>query len=232
MSMALDFLEEEEESVEIVEGRSVHRTKPRYTSRSPEGLTWEAYFKQLNAPAEQPEDDLEEGKIEEMEVMEPAHELEDPKKAPGPAGTLVRRVLTREWNARVQMSKVRVPAVLYASNSDEGAKAAYNKGDVRYAEHTLEVVCVLAEKRAFGKMFACMATWERKSGGSWKFRGATTSDPYLGEVWRPSKLKPRPQRKWEAEDDVPAPIGLDQWIDIVAPKPAPKRKGKVNEQAT
>lgn len=215
MSMALDFLEIEEEVVEV-EGRATERTKPLHAALSPAGETWDVYFKRLknrDAPAEEPEPE------DELEVIESAYELEEPQKAPGAAGTLLKRLASHGWEICAQQSVVRVPAVRYASNSDEGAKVAYNKGDVRFAEHILEVVCVLGVKRAGGKMLACTATWERKEGGSWKFRGATTSDPYLGQVWRPSKLKPRPQRQWETEDDVPAPIGLDQWVAIVAPKP-------------
>lgn len=226
MSMVLDFLDLEEEVVEA-EGRPIYRTKPLYLSTSPEGLDWGEYFKRLrmqSAPEDEPEPE------DEMEVIEPGYELEDPQKAPGAAGTLLKRLAAQGWETRARMAVVRIPAVLYASNSDEGAKTTYNKGDVRFAEHVLEVVGVLGVKRAGGNMLACTAAWERKEGGSWKYRGSTTSDPYLGQVWRPSKRKPRPQRQWEIEDDVPAPIGLDNWIDIVAPKPAPKRKEK-HEQA-
>lgn len=71
--MVLDFLEEEE-VVEVEEGRSTDRTKPLYPSTSPRGEDWATYFKRLNARVA-PEGDSEEEPVTLLETGLPLGEL-------------------------------------------------------------------------------------------------------------------------------------------------------------
>lgn len=176
---------------------------------------WKPYFKILQAP-----EVVEDVPDEEIEVLEPAYELE-PQKAPGAPGTLAKRLAGQGWDVRVRASVVAVPAVRYVTAGDD-----HNKGDVRFAAHTLETFQVIGQKVASGKMLAVVAQWERKDGRGMKFVSATTYDPILGEKYRPTLLKPRPQRAAEKEDEIYPTPGLNQWLDAFTPKPAPKTKKK------
>lgn len=176
---------------------------------------WRPYFHAYDASLA-PEEEVA---PEEIEILEPAYELPEPQKAPGAPGTLAKRLASAGWSVRARASAVRAPAVLYATAGDD-----HNKGDVRYSAHKLETFQVIGKKAASGKMLAVVAQWERKEGGGMKFTSAITHDPYLGQEYRPSVTKPRPQREWEKQEDVQPPLGLNQWLDILCPKPAPKNK--------
>lgn len=185
-------------------------------SLSPEGLSWKTYFKHLNAPESDTVDELPE---EEIEVLEPARDLE-PHTAPGAPGTLAKRLTAAGWSVRARTSVVAVPAVRYMTASDD-----HNKGDVRFAAHVLETFQIIGQKVAGGTMLAVVAQWERKDGAGMKFISATTFDPYLSEEYRTGYSKPRKQRAWEVEEDIAPPLGLSQWLDIICPRPGAKKKG-------
>lgn len=177
---------------------------------------WAAYFADYYA-AQRPEV-KDEAAPDEIEVLEAAHDI-SPQDAPGAPKTLAKRLADQGWSVRVRASAVWAPATLYATSSE-----GYNKGDIRHAAHRLETYQVIGKKVAAGQMLAVVATWERKEGRALTFSSAMTHDPYLGREYRPSVTKPRPQREWEKAEGVNAPLGLNQWLDIVCPKPAPKNK--------
>lgn len=229
MSMALDFVEEVEEHDAPIVTQALQRSKPQYPAKSPAGEEWRDYFKRLKAEVARgrAEDDAE--PAPEVEILAWATDLEDPCTAPGAVGTLAKRLTAQGWYVRVRTSRAAVPAVLFVADSEEGAENPHQKGDVRYAAYEVEPFVMIAWKRVDGHMLALDATWERKDGASLKFVAATTHDPFLGREWRTGSRKPRKPRAWEIEEDVPPPAGFEEWLALVAPKPAPKPKTRKKE---
>jgi hypothetical protein len=144
---------------------------------------------------------------------------------------IVKRLHAASWDVRVAWSKAYVTSVRYVDDSAEDAAEPHQKGDVRYPGHFLETLVLLAAKKVEGGSMAMSASFTKKGAGSWSFEGAETYDPWLERVWRSSQTKPRPQRDWEKADDVPAPIGLTEWLKIVAPTAAELKK-KQREKET
>lgn len=226
-----DFIPEIEETERVL--AVDHRTKPLYPTTGPEdGVTWEDYFRGIGnarralvAEAKGKSDDDE--PEEKIAVLESAHDIDyktlSARSAPA---QLAKRLTEAGWTVRVQMSRVRVAAVLYINGSPEGTppEKYHSAGDVRYPEHELETWCVLGVKRMpSGRLgFACEATWTSKQG----FVSAETHDPILKRERRTTSLKPRKPRDWEKEEGITGPLGLNQWLAIVAPKPEPKKKMK------
>lgn len=148
----------------------------------------------------------------------------------GAPAALVKRLRARGWEVRVGWARCFIPAVLYASNSKEGGASEYNKGDVRYPAHRLETFIVSGRKLADENSMAVEATWTRKEGLTFAFQGARTRDPILGAEWRPRASSPRPQLDWEKEEGVSPPMGLNQWLAIVAPTAAEVKKRQQAQQ--
>jgi len=176
-----------------------------------------------------------------LEIIEFAHELDNPAKdAPGATGTLARRLIGHGWEVEISRSLCRMSAVLFVTDSKEGAKKPHLAGDVRFDEHNLETFVIQAVKRAGGQMLALQASWELKhyvvvdKKSSSKFTGAHTYDPILGREWRTTQKGPREPREWEQQEGIEnGPLGLSEWLDIVAPKPpAPPKKTKTTSTET
>lgn len=163
---------------------------------------------------------------EPIKILQPSKPLPDPLRAPGAAGLLAKRLAGGGWEVSASQSRSAVPATLYASDSEEGAKMPYRKGDVRFAAHELESVTVIGTKRdASGKIRMVVdAHWTRKVGGNFTFQGAKTFDPVLGLQWRPTVKTERKPREWEIEEGVTPPWGLNQWISVVCPEPKKEEK--------
>lgn len=159
----------------------------------------------------------------EFDVVERAREI-DPTKMRGtmkPA-QIAKRLIAQGWEVRVTQAVCHEPAVLFMSDSEEGAKKSHVKGEVRYPAHDVTVTSVVGVKRATnGKIGLIMdATWLSKGG----FAVARTLDPYLGYEVRVGFEKPRAQNDIEREDGITPPLGLGQWLDIIAPTEASKKK--------
>ena len=222
MDQPVGFFDEPEES--DVQLANVERTKPLYPMSPAEAQEWAAKMKALGderrakARAALERDASE---PDGPEVIEGGHAI-DPLSAPGAPGTLAKRLAAAGWQVSARASRVRVPDVLYVETTDD-----YNAGDVRYPAHELETFVVLGIRRAQTGVpgLVVEATWERKEGKSFVFQAARTFDPILGFAFRSTSTKPRQARKWEAEEGISGPIGLNQWLDIVCPK-ASKAKAK------
>lgn len=202
------------------------------------GLSWEDYFRAYNdqqaadkrAKAGVPDEDAE--PAPESVVLAPGALATDLAALPGKPGTLARRLVAAGWEVRVGVSSTWQPPTLYATGSEEDAEEQYNAGDVRFEEHLLDFFEVMAVKRGGGDLMAFHGTWVRKSPtaprkpGGMSFKGAKTYDPILGYEWRPTATKPR--KLYFAELGVydEGPLGFDQWLDIVCPKPEPKKRTK------
>ena len=192
-------------------------------SRSPEGLDWATYFARYREGlkrAQEPQE-ADEDPIAAVEVLIPGHDLQEPEKAPGAPGRYAKRLLAAGWEVRVRTSRVHVPAVLFKDGNDN-----HEAGDVRYAAHDLDTYCLLGVKRGGGQLMAVDATWSGKVGKSLAFQIARTYDPILGFEIRRGARTPRKPNPIEIEDGIEPPMALDDWLNIVAPKPEPKRKGK------
>lgn len=155
-------------------------------------------------------------------IIEPGRELTEFERRAlkGTIAALDKRLTAQQWTVRIFRAVARMPAVLFQSDSDEGAKSQHQRGDVRYPAHDLETWILFARAAAT----ALHATWERKDGGTFKFTGAETFDPILGREWRPRASSSRPPLEWEKEQGIHPPLGLNQWLDLVAPKSVSKTK--------
>lgn len=233
--VGLAEIEESDVELHAADGR----TKPLYPM-DPDELQRvydraRAYRAEKRAQKEAKERDKAADAPTTIEVIEFAHDLDDPATAPGAAGTLAKRLLGHGWDVEVQRSVVRVPATLFAADSDEGDESPHLAGDIRYEEHELETIVIQAAKRAGGQMLALQATWERKHREGKKptsdFKGAHTYDPILGRDWRTTQKTERPPRDWEVAEGLSPPLGLEQWLDMIAPKP-PKPEKKAKASAT
>lgn len=244
MSTPIEFvpgqLAEIEES-DVERNASDGRTKPLW-STPPDELreTYDrvrAYRAAKRAARESKESAGESGEDEgvaqaRVTIIRARALVPDPSKAPGAAGTLAKRLIAHGWTVQAWTSLCAVDAVRFVSDSEEGAKNPHLAGDVRYEAHELETVVIVGVKRASGHMLALDATWERKlregKSPTSSFQAATTYDPYLGRQWRTTVTTPRKPHAWEIQEGIPGTPGLDQWLDIVAPKPPepPKRKTK------
>lgn len=189
---------------------------------------WDKYDRML---AERAAEAAAEESEEPIEILTPGYEMDAAERqaVKGTAGSLNKRLTGQGWAVRMFRAVARIPAVLFVSDSEEGDVSPHRKGDVRYAAHDLETLILFAQKSAGGSSMAVHATWERKDGGSYKFAGSTTFDPVLGREWRPRASTPRPQLDWEKEEGVHPPMGLNQWLQLVAPKPVPKKKEAVHD---
>ncbi len=211
-----------------------HRTKPIYATDGPgDGRDWAAYFREVKASgnyAQNSDGDPEDEEPAEREIIIPGYDMTDEEiaalSARGTVAQTVKRLRAAGWEVRVRRSLVRVPAVLYLSDSEEKSEKPHMAGDVRFPEHELETYALLGVKRGpDGRVgLAVDATWTSKGG----FQGATTFDPVLAKVWRSGVMKPRPQNEIEVEDGITPPLGLKQWLDIVASR---SKKAKLKEEA-
>ena len=244
MSTPIEFvpgqLVEVEES-DVERSAADGRTTPRW-SMDPEELreTYDrvrAYRAEKRVAKESKEsaeegEDGEEGANARVTSIRPRTLVPDPGKAPGAAGTLAKRLIHNGWTVQAWTSLCAVDAVLFVADSEEDAKKPHLAGDVRYEAHELETVVIVGVKRASGHMLALDATWERKlregKSPTSSFQAATTYDPYLGRQWRTTVTTPRKPHHWEIQEGIPGTPGLEQWLDIIAPKPPapPKRKTK------
>ncbi|WP_156496010.1 hypothetical protein [Microbacterium sp. T32] len=231
MAIPVGLAEVEESDVEL--DAAGGRSKPRYPM-DPDELERvydrvRAYRAEKKAQKEAKERDKAADATTTIEVVEFAHELEDPAAASGAVGTLARRLLGHHWEVEISRSVVHIPAVLYAADSDEGDEDPHLAGDIRYEEHDLETIVIQAAKRAGGQMLALQGTWERKHREGKKptsdFKGARTYDPILGQEWRTTQKTPRKPRDWEASEGVSGPLGLTQWLDLVAPPSGKPKDG-------
>lgn len=216
------------------------RTKPQYPMDPGElQQTYDkvrAYRAEKRAQKEAKERDKSVDAPTTIEVIEFAHELDDPATASGAVGTLARRLLGHGWEVEISRSLVHMPAVLFAADSDEGDENPHLAGDVRYEEHDLETIVIQAAKRAGGQMLALQGTWERKhregKNPTSDFKGAYTYDPLLGREWRTTQKGPRKPRAWEQKEGIDSgPLGLSEWLDLIAPKP-PKPEKKTKATST
>lgn len=237
MAVTVGLAEVEESDVEL--DAAGGRTKPRYPM-DPDELQRvydrvRAYRAEKKAQKEAKERDKSADATTTIEVIEFAHELDDPAAASGAVGTLARRLLGHHWEVEISRSVVHIPAVLYAADSDEGDDDPHLAGDIRYEEHDLETIVIQAVKRASGQMLALQGTWERKHREGKKptseFKGAHTFDPILGREWRTTQKDPRKPRAWEMVEGLSPPLGLEQWLDMIAPKP-PKPAKRAKASAT
>lgn len=231
----LDDIDELERESEVVVADK--RTKPLYPD-DPERTrqTYEivrAYKAERRALASKDDiaDDAAAKAAATYDVIEPPSFLDDAAKAPGAAGTLARRLIAQGWTVEAVRKLEQVHPVLYVNDSKEGAAEQYRAGDTRFPGYRLEWVWMRAARRnAEGRIaLAFLATWGVRENAGQKFRGAETFDPILGREWRKTSLKPRPPRDWEVEEGVDPPIGFDQWLALVAPKPPTKKRKKPEE---
>ena len=149
----------------------------------------------------------------------------------GSPGAVIKRLKGRGWDVRVGWAKCFMPAVLFASDSEEGAKNAHRKGDVRYPSHELETIIVSGRLVAGGGELALEATWTRKD-DALTFRGARTRDPLDGDRWRPRFSSRRPQSSYEREFGVETLDGLSQWLKFAAPTPSEVKKRRQQKEAS
>lgn len=195
------------------------RTKPLYPTFGPAwlpGVSWHEYMTQMRRAAQPVETEEEVESEPEIEVLVPGRELTadeiaslNPKSRPA---QIAKRLKSQGWTVRVKRSLVHVPAVLYKEDSKTGDA---QKGDVRYAEHDLETTVLLGVKRAPNDRggLAVEVTWTSKEG----FVLARTYDPYLGHEVRVGYTKGRKQNDIEREDGIQPPLGLGEWLDMMAP---------------
>jgi hypothetical protein len=216
-TLYLDELDERD-SAPIV----TRRTAPLFpTAGHPvTGESWSEFFKRVKAPAEPVE--AEPVEPEKIAILEPAHEV--PLAALSARSTpaqVAKRLIGQGWEVRVSQSRVAVPAVLYVADGDD-----YSAGDVRYEAHELATTVLVGVKRGDdGRVgLALDATWTSKDG----FAGAKTYDPILGREWRSGYRAPRKPNEIELEDGIQPPASLEQWLNMVAPKPVRKKKGEVD----
>ena len=221
----LDELDERE----TAPGGSRRTVAPYATFGPGDGRDWHTYFVDLKAsmaPAGDEDEDEAAEDDREVEVLEPARLLAEEERAAMRGTSRVRqldkRLTAAGWDVRVFRSLANVPPVLYLSDSKEGSASEHRKGDVRFEGYELETLILAASKKSAdgAEGLYLRAVWTSKDG----FCGATTSDPFLGREWRPTSDKPRKPRAWEKDEGVEPPLGLKQWLDIVAPTAATKAK--------
>lgn len=228
VSIYLDELDERESAP-----ATATRTKPRYSTRGPAWTdeSWREYFHRVKHVGDDAADAAE--AKEEVVVLIPGRDVEISKlPGRGKPSQVARRLAGQGWEVECRQSLVKVPAVRYLSDSEEGvpAEKAYRKGDVRFPEHELETTVLLAVKRAKdGRVGLAMeATWLSKGG----FRLARTYDPLDGHEIRVGFAKGRPPNPIEEEDGIAAPYGLQDWLDDFAPTAASRgRRAAEQKQA-
>jgi hypothetical protein len=195
---------------------ATERTKPLYPTEGPgDGRTWSEFFRQAKSQKSQ---EVEED--EPMSVLEAGRVLDSPLtslSSRSAAGILCKRLLGAGWQVEVSQSRAAVPTTTYKHDSDDGE---HFRGDVKTEGYELTWTCVRAVKRAGGQFLALDASWTDRTG----FQGATTHDPVLGREWRGTVTKPRKQRAWEKSEGLAAPMGFNQWLDIICPKPKKEEK--------
>lgn len=218
-TLYLDTLDEREHAPAVD-----HRTAPLFpTAGHPvTGESWSEFFKRVKATdVATPTDIDEDVRQSDIEILEPARDVPVAAlSARSKPAQVAKRLSGQGWDVRVRQSRVRVPETLYVADGDD-----YSAGDVRYEAYELETTVLVAVKRADNGRVGLVldATWDSKQG----FCGARTYDPALGVEWRSGFLKPRKQNEIELEDGIQPPAALAQWLDWVAPKAAPKKKGEV-----
>ena len=200
--------------------------------------SWHDYFTEysekwvlLNNPEKDEDEDGEEVSAEPV-VVEMAHEVLSSDLAASPKA-IAKRLEEQDWIVEPQVARLVAPEVKYKSHSKPDAKKPHRKGDVRIASKEIIVVYLIAYKfDAEGSIGMVIdVIWEKRGTGSYSMRGAQTYDPILGEEWRTGTIKPRPQRDWEIVEGIVPPMGFNQWLDVVAPKPPkPEPKKKVVEE--
>lgn len=217
-----DFEIEEPEFDEFEAPRPKHRTKPLYAIDTPEEReSWRRAYAAWGVQRQK-----QEVTDEPITILQASQHLSDPLGAPGAPGTLAKRLAAGGWEVKVSKSLAAVPAVHYATDSDEGSKANYRRGDVRFPAHKLESVTLIGIKKGQNGLPGLVvdAYWTRKQGGSFVFQYARTYDPVLGVVVRTTVKTERKPREWEIEAAVMPPWGLEQWVDVVCPKPEKEEK--------
>lgn len=159
-------------------------------------------------------------------VLEPGRELDAAEIAQlkGALGSVIRRVLARDWRVRVGVSVAQMPAVLYETDGE-----GHNAGEVRYQPYVSTIYEVLAGLNWKGRVVGFHATWARKNDGSVSFQGARTTDLLYGEVWRPTASKPRKPRDWEVKEAVDPPMAFNAWVKQFAATDAEIRKKQKEE---
>ncbi|GAB2699369.1 hypothetical protein BKA24_001792 [Microbacterium marinum] len=225
------------------------RTPLQYPTEAAPGVSWEAYFRDYHAArkaaarAKAGEDEPQEP-VELAETVTAAFDLTPAQIAALPPRStpaqVCKRLTSHRWELRVQQSIVSMPPVRYVEASKEGADNDYAAGDVRYPGYYLETVAVGAVKRdATGQIRLAMhATWGLKRGepidcgggaiwlrnpGGGGFQIAQTYDPLDGREIRVGYTKGREPNEIELEEEIPAPLGLKEWLADFAPTAADKK---------
>lgn len=203
-------------------------------SLSPEGTHWDDYFAKygIGRAAKLAEEPEEEASAEPV-ILRTGRVLSDQalQHLKGAPSALIKRLRPHGWEIRVGWARCFIPAVRFAANSKEGSASEHNKGDVRFPAHRLETFVVSARKTAGDAAMALEATWTRKEGLAFTFQGARTRDPILGSEWRPRAASQRPPLDWEQAEGIAPPLGLSQWLAIVAPTPAELKKRQTLKEA-
>lgn len=178
---------------------------------------WAAYFRtrgEQRRAAERAKADAEVVAAEAPVVLEPASEVDPFVTESRTINAYAKRLHDAGWDVSVRHSAAQWPATLLANDSKDGERKA---GDVKDPPHRLDILTLVAVKRAEGTAMGLEATYERKEGRSYTFAGARTQDPILGREWRSTVTKPREQREWEAAEGIEPPMGLEEWLWIVCP---------------
>lgn len=187
------------------------------------GSDWRAYFRERRLAAEEARRAEPAIKKEVPVLLLPA-ENQEPSAVPGAPGALLKRLLSRGYEARVSRALTRVPAARRIKATEEHAAGA-----ILHPPHCMETFCLIASWRGeeVEQRVGIDATWERKhpdtapplkhKPGSMSFRIATTYDPYLGYEIRTTASKPRKQNAVEAELGADPPMGFTEWINLICP---------------
>lgn len=147
---------------------------------------------------------------EPVTVLEPSHRVQPPR---GAIATLAKRLEARGWAVTVTRSVASNPAVRYVTDSD-----GHQKGEVRYPPFIQETFVLIGEIHNGPAALVVEAVWVKKGDESLKFKEARTFDPVLGFEWRPKLRSSRKRSQIEIDEGIQPPIGLEQWLSIVAPK--------------
>lgn len=142
-----------------------------------------------------------------MTVIQQAQEIEFADLPQTPRG-IANRLAKLGYKVYAKRSVTHHEPVLYLNDSK---KTDARKGDVRIAGYDMEHFALLAyagDKAKAEAFIAMEAGWERKleEGASTPLIGARTYDPVLGHEWTKTATP------------------LNEWVDMIAPKPPPKPK--------
>ena len=185
---------------------------------------WEAYFRGLGDERRRVVREREEQAQEPPETPEIVSAPRDLTAAEiaalpgrGTPAQVVKRLAGHGWEVRVRVSAVRMPAVRYLTKTDD-----HEIGDIRKPAEEVAYTVVGAVKRGSNGQIglAMLATWSDKNG----FLVAETYDPLDGREIRVGYMKGREPNQIEAEEGIPAPLGLKEWLADFAPTAAERKR--------